>query len=176
MAETKYILLYICDLSIGGHDATISFPECRELFLEDCLQLISSELASLEMSCEVIIREKRSPDQPGYNKVVIVTNLEGSSVVGRNNDGIVRYPFQWDDPATGSRTLGVDGKWDCWGSTPEECCEQIQRTVPDPDTKGNYLECHIFVPFGGIGNRKRSDRVFVNLSPDGRVQESPFVS
>lgn len=158
------------------YDATISFPECRELFLEDCLQLISSELAALEMSCEVVIREKRSPDQPGYNKVVIVTDLTASAVAGRNNDGIVTYPFLWDDPQTGARTLGVDGKWDCLGSTPEECCEKIQKSVPNPDTKGNYLECHVFVPFGGIGNKKRSDRVFVNLSPDGRVQESPFVS
>lgn len=128
------------------------------------------------MSCEVVIHEKRTPDQAGYNKVVIVTDLTASAVVGRDNDGIVSYPFMWDDPSTGLRTLGVDGKWDCLGSTPEECCAKIQKSVPDPDRKGNYLECHIFVPFGGVGNKKRNDRVFVNLSPDGRVQESPFVS
>jgi hypothetical protein len=132
--------------------------------------------AALEMSCEVVIREKRSPDQPGYNKVVIVTDLTASNVLGRNNDGKVSYPFMWDDAKTGLRTLGVDGKWDCMSLTPEECCTKIQESVPDPDTKGNYIQCHIFVPFGGIGNKKRSDRVFVNLSQDGRVQESPFVS
>lgn len=68
--------------------------------------------AALEMSCEVVIREKRSPDQPGYNKVVIVTDLTASNVLGRNNDGKVSYPFMWDDAKTGLRTLGVDGKWD----------------------------------------------------------------
>jgi hypothetical protein len=158
------------------YDATIAFPECRELFLEDCLQLISNELASLEMSCEVVIREKRSPDQPGYNKVVIVTDLTASNVVGRDNDGIVSYPFTWDDAKTGPVSLGVEGKWDCMSLSPEDCCAKIQKSAPNPDTKGNYIQCHIFVPFGGIGNKKRSDRVFVNLSQDGRVQESPFVS
>eukprot|EP00956_Cyclotella_meneghiniana_P018170 scaffold30032_cov30-Cyclotella_meneghiniana.AAC.1 len=60
--------------------------------------------------------------------------------------------------------------------SPEQCCSHIQKSVPDPDTKGNLLQCHFFVPFGGVGNKKRSDRVFVNLSQDGRVQEAPFVS
>eukprot|EP00804_Cyclotella_cryptica_P015978 CCRYP_004143-RA/>CCRYP_004143-RA protein AED:0.33 eAED:0.33 QI:124/1/1/1/1/1/3/89/304 len=158
------------------YEATIVFPECRELFLEDCLQLIASELAALQMSCEVIIREKRSLNQPGYNKVVIVTDLSATVVKGRNGDGIVSYPFMWEDPISGFRTLGVDGKWDCKEMTPEDCCAKIQASAPESDVRGNYLQCHIFVPFGGVGNRKRSDRVFVNLSQDGRVQETPFVS
>jgi hypothetical protein len=157
------------------YEATIMFPECRELFLEDCLQLISNELAALQMSAEVIIHEKRSADQPGYNKVVIVTDLSAEVVKGRNNDGIVSYPFMWET-ASGTQSLGVDGKFDCKNKSPEECCTYIQHFAPEPDIKGNYLQCHIFVPFGGVGNRKRGDRVFVNLSQDGRVQESPFVS
>lgn len=128
------------------------------------------------MSCEVIIREKRTLSQPGYNKVVIVTDLSATVVKGRNGDGIVSYPFMWEDPISGLRTLGVDGKWDCKEMTPEDCCTKIQESATEPDVRGNYLQCHIFVPFGGVGNRKRSDRVFVNLSQDGRVQETPFVS
>jgi len=128
------------------------------------------------MSCEVIIRQKRTHDQPGYNKVVIVTDLSATVVKGRNGDGIVSYPFMWEDPTSGFRTLGVDGKWDCKEMTPEDCCAKIQASATEPDVRGNYLQCHIFVPFGGVGNRKRSDRVFVNLSQDGRVQETPFVS
>ena len=127
---------------------TIVFPECKEKLLEDCLQLISTELAALEMSCEVIIHEKRSPNQAGYNKVVIVTDLTAQNVVGRDNDGIVSYPFMWDDPTHGPIQLGVDGKWDCLTMSPEQCCSHIQKSVPDPDTKGNLLPCHFFVPFG----------------------------
>ena len=47
--------------------------------------------------------------------------------------------------------------------------------APNIDKKGNYVECHIFVPFGGIGNPKRNDRVFVVVSPDGRVHEAPII-
>lgn len=100
------------------------------------------------MSCEVIIHEKRSPNQDGYNKVVIVTDLTAQNVVGRDNDGIVSYPFTWDDPTHGPIQLGVDGKWDCLTMSPEECCSHIQKSAPDPDTKGNLLQCHFFVPFG----------------------------
>ena len=47
--------------------------------------------------------------------------------------------------------------------------------APTIDKRGNYVECHIFVPFGGIGKPKRNDRVFVVVSPDGRVHEAPIV-
>ena len=127
------------------------------------------------MDCDIIIHEKRTIDQPGYNKVVIVTNLAATLVKGRNNDGIVSYPFMWDDSVQGMQVLGVDGKWDCYSLTPEACCQLIKSSVPNPDKKGNYIQCHIFVPFGGVGNRKRTDRVFINLSQDGRVHESPIV-
>ena len=133
-------------------------------------------MADLELDCEIVIHEKRSIAQEGYNKVVIVTNLQADMVKGRNNDGIVSYPFMWDDAETGLKSLGVDGKWDCSTLTPEECCSMIKLSVPHADAKGNHIQCHIFVPFGGIGNKKRTDRVFVNLSQDGRVQEAPIVS
>jgi hypothetical protein len=165
-------------LYISSHahkQQTIKFPECLELHLEDCLQLISSELAQLQISAEVVIHEKRTADQAGYNKVVIITDLTAEHVKGRDGNGIVSYPFMWET-ATGIKTLGVDGKWDCQQDTPEECCVKITESMPEPDVNGNYLQCHIFVPFGGVGNKKRSDRVFVTLSQDGRVQESPFVS
>jgi hypothetical protein len=108
--------------------------------------------------------------------VVIVTNQEATLVVGRVGDGIVSYPFTWDDSTLGTRMLGVDGKWNCQGMSPQDCCDQIKQSVPNADTKGNYIECHVFVPFGGVGNAKRNDRVFINLSPDGRVHEAPMIS
>ena len=133
------------------------------------------EFAELEKKPDYVIHEKRNPSQEGYNKVVIVTDLTASFVKGRMNDDIVSYPFFWDDGVQ-ERMLGVDGRWDCHLMTPDECCAFIQEGVPDPDVHGNYLQCHIFVPFGGVGNKKRDDRILINLSPDGRVHESPIVA
>lgn len=159
------------------YDATITFPECKEKFLEECLQILSQQLVELQVSADFIVHEKRNANQVGYNKVVIVTDLAATSVKGKLNDGMVEYPFLWDDAVEGyPRTLGVNGQWDCHALSPEDCCALITDSVPNPDTKGNYIKCHIFVPYGGIGNKKRSDRVIINLSPDGRVHEAPVIS
>lgn len=158
------------------YDATITFPECRDKLLEDCLEILSNEMAELQMTADIVIHEKRNADQSGYNKVVIVSDLTASLVKGRLADGQVSYPFMWDDSLSGPRMLGVDGKWDCYGKSPDDCCQLIKASVPNADTRGNHLECHFFVPYGGIGNNKRSDRILVNLSSDGRVHEPPVVS
>lgn len=154
----------------------ISFPECIGHLFEDCLDIINADLTNLGMSTvEVVVHEKRNINQDGYNKVVIVTNEAANRVTGRTGDGIVSYPFTWDDQVIGARVLGVDGKWNCRDLTPESCCENIKESSKNADTRGNYIECHIFVPFGGVGNARRNDRVFINLSPDGRVHEAPLV-
>ena len=187
----------------------ISFPECIEKLLQECLNAINRQVAALGLATlEIIVHEKRNLSQPGYNKVVIITNDLADRVKGRAGDGMVTYPFLWDDLATGLKSLGVDGKWNCVDITPEACCEDIKQSMysiyptslivlylsipiiclidtfllpsalagaPTIDTRGNYVECHIFVPFGGIGNPKRNDRVFVVVSPDGRVHEAPII-
>lgn len=164
------------DMSRRIFQTSISFPECVDVLLADCIETINTQLASIGLSTvEVVIHEKRNPDQDGYNKVVIVTNELADLVVGQQGDGIVEYPFLWDDKISGSRALGVDGKWNCHGFTPERCCSDIKDSTPNPDKRGNNLECHIFVPYGGIGNPRRNDRVFINLSPDGQVHEPPVV-
>mmetsp|Transcript_2123 Transcript_2123/g.4061 ORF Transcript_2123/g.4061 Transcript_2123/m.4061 type:complete len:183 (+) Transcript_2123:488-1036(+) len=163
------------DIQRDLYESTITFPECQRKYLEDCLQIISAQLAELEMECDIIINEKRTIDQESYNKVVIVTDLTAELVKGKNNDGKVSYPFMWDDAEQGLRVLGVDGKWDCNLLSPDACCNLIKSSVPNPDTRGNYIQCHIFVPYGGVGNAKRTDRVFVNLSQDGRVHEPPVI-
>mmetsp|Transcript_31900 Transcript_31900/g.67069 ORF Transcript_31900/g.67069 Transcript_31900/m.67069 type:complete len:331 (+) Transcript_31900:123-1115(+) len=156
---------------------TISFPECKERFLEDCLDIIREQVIDLGIDAEFTIHEKRGMHQENYNKVVLVTDMTATYVKGRNNDGIVSYPFPWDDAVTQvPRLLGVDGRWDCHAQTPEDCCALIQSSEPNPDTKGNFIQCHIFVPYGGVGRKKRTDRILVNLSPDGRVHEAPIVS
>ena len=138
---------------------------------------MTAQVTQLGLDVDFIIHEKRLPDQAGYNKVVIVTDLTATVVKGRSNDGIVSYPFFWDDKVVGyPRHIGVDGRWDCLNLTPEDCCRTIKESCPNEDQRGNHLECHIFVPFGGVGNRKRDDRIFINLSPDGRVHEPPILA
>mmetsp|Transcript_20881 Transcript_20881/g.43872 ORF Transcript_20881/g.43872 Transcript_20881/m.43872 type:complete len:334 (-) Transcript_20881:589-1590(-) len=165
------------DIARDMYETFITFPECVEQLFERCLNIINRDLEDLGLSTvEVVVHEKRNINQEGYNKVVIITNELADQVKGRNGEGIVSYPFPWDDTQTGSRMLGVDGKWDCRELSPTDCCNTIKQSVPNKDTRGNSIECHIFVPFGGIGNPRRTDRVFVNLSPDGRVHEPPVIT
>jgi len=154
-------------------ETVVTFPECLNMFLVDCLAIINSQISSLGLATlETIVHEKRNLSQEGYNKVVIVTNEMADKVVGRAKDGIVSYPFMWDDAFAGSRLLSP---WNCVNITPEDCCLMIKQSVSNKDTKDNYIECHIFVPFGGIGKPKRNDRVFVTVSQDGRVHEKPII-
>mmetsp|Transcript_21007 Transcript_21007/g.45577 ORF Transcript_21007/g.45577 Transcript_21007/m.45577 type:complete len:343 (+) Transcript_21007:77-1105(+) len=164
------------DVARKMYETMISFPECLEQFFEVCLKIINEELDSLGLSSvEVVVHEKRNADQEGYNKVVIVTNELADRVAGKAGDGIVDYPFMWNDAKVGFVNLGVDGKWNCSNKTPYECCVHIRESAPGPDANGKYLECHIFVPFGGVGNDRRNDRIFINVSPDGRVHEAPQI-
>jgi hypothetical protein len=164
------------DIARRIYETMVTFPECVEKLFEECLAIINADLGRLGLSTiEVVVHEKRNINQDGYNKVVIITNELADKVRGRSGDGIVSYPFMWNDAQIGPRTLGVDGKWNCHDIAPEECCNIIQQSVPGHDTRGNNVECHIFVPFGGVGNPRRNDRVFIKLSPDGRVHEPPII-
>lgn len=117
----------------------ITFPECVEKLLEDCLAIINTDLASLGLSTiEVVVHEKRNANQEGYNKVVIVTNELADRVKGRSGDGIVEYPFLWNDAVAGQRSLGVDGKWNCHEFSPEDCCNTIKQS-----TSFEARHCHV---------------------------------
>mmetsp|Transcript_38548 Transcript_38548/g.82247 ORF Transcript_38548/g.82247 Transcript_38548/m.82247 type:complete len:324 (-) Transcript_38548:361-1332(-) len=165
------------DVSRSMYETMVTFPECVERLFDHCVGLINRDLRKLGLNTvEMIVREKRNHNQESYNKVVIVTNELGDRVLGRSGDGIVEYPYLWNDAEQGERKLGVDGKWNCLNKTPEECCTDVKSSAPHPDENGKNIECHIFVPFGGVGNRRRSDRVFVILSSDGRVHEPPIVT
>ena len=72
------------------------------------------------------VYNKRSPVDEGYQNVVIVTNELADRVLGRAGDGIVSYPYTWNDAEVGPRIVGVDGKWNCLSFTPEQCCRIIQ--------------------------------------------------
>lgn len=158
------------------YETVVKFPECVEKLFDDCLAIINADLGSLGLSTiEVVVHEKRNANQDGYNKVVIITNELADKVVGKAGDGIVTYPFMWNDPLMGQRSLGVDGKFNCHNMAPEDCCNVIKQSNLGVDTRGKSIECHIFVPFGGVGNPRRNDRVFIQLSPDGRVHEPPII-
>ena len=165
------------DLERKIYETMITFPECLGLIFQECLDAINSQIADIGLSTiEVVVHEKRNADQEGYNKVVLIMNELADRVIGKADDGIVTYPFQWDDKLLGKRTIGVDGQWNCQFMSAEACCEQIKSSVPNPDKKENYIECHIFVPYGGMGNPRRSDRVFITVSEDGYVHEPPMIS
>lgn len=173
------------DVSRQVYETLVTFPNCIEKFIEDCLVIINQEIGSLGLSAiETLIHEKRNENQGNYNKVVIITNLLADVVVGQGGLGIVEYPYMWNEKAAGAlestpatpKRLGVEGKWNCSELTPEACCQMICDSAKNPDSKGKYIECHIFVPFGGVGNKKRDDRVLINLSDDGRVHEAPVIT
>ena len=108
----------------------ITFPECIRHLFADCLSKINEDIAKLGLSTiEVVVHEKRKGHEEGYNKVVLITNELADTVVGRVGDGIVTYPFLWEDSELGPRMLGVDGKWNCLGLTPDKCCDDIKQSM-----------------------------------------------
>ena len=108
----------------------ITFPECLEQLFENCLNLVNTQVTELGLdSYEIVVHEKRNINQPGYNKVVIITDTLAERVVGQFGDGVVSYPYQWDDAVLGSRILSVDGKWNCFGYSPDACCDQIKQST-----------------------------------------------
>ena len=95
---------------------SITFPECKEMFLEDCLAWINHEMIEVLniTDYDQVIHAKRSLSDSGYNKAVIITDLTASYVLGKNNDGQVTYPYIWNevhadtiDPSTGQASAGV---------------------------------------------------------------------
>lgn len=164
------------DIARRLYETMVTFPECVDQLFQDCLDIINSEIAGLGLSTiEVVVHEKRNLDQDGYNKVVIITNELADRVKGKSDDGMVEYPWVWNDMVTGPRTLGVAGKWNCQFDTPEDCCAKVKQSAPNVDNRGKHIECHIFVPYGGVGNPRRNDRVFIVVSQDGRVHEPPII-
>jgi hypothetical protein len=92
--------------------------------------VLGHQVATIDLGTLVIdVHKKRNLDQPGYNKVVINTNELADCVKGQDGDGIVTYLFLWDDAVIGLKSLGVDGKWSCVDSTPEDCCLLIKHSM-----------------------------------------------
>ena len=124
------------------HIKAITFPECVEMLFQDCLDTIDGQVQDLGLaSIEKVVHEKRNLSQEGYNKVVIITDKTAERVLGQAGDGIVSYPFLWDDAVSGLKSLGVDGKWNCVNLTPAQCCLDIKESMY-PSTR---LVCFLFL-------------------------------
>jgi len=152
----------------------IKFPECVGEYLEWCLSKIKSDLAENEIPLsEIVVNQKRalSRESAGenYNKVVIITTLDGERVAGHNNDGMVYYPYKWNT-AYGDLHKGP---WNCVENSPADCCTMIMVSFPNEDMNGNQIECFFFHPLGSDMNPRDEERVIINNSTDGRVWEIP---
>ena len=101
-----------------------------------CIGQINRDMRKLGLNkIKIKVHKKRKHVDEGYNKVVVITNELGDLVVGRTGDGIVSYPYLWDDELLGLRSVNVDNKWNCLGKTPEDCCKDITDSefcVDDP--------------------------------------------
>jgi len=121
----------------------LAWPECKDKQLTplQCKSLIESEVAHHVIpEIRVKISKPRTAEElvvTGH-KVEIMTNYAGI-VTGTKNDGIVRYPFQWQG-ADGTRLIGP---WNCAGMGCLECCQKIQSDVTDHNSLGQYIHCFI---------------------------------
>jgi len=82
------------DITRNMYETFISFPDCMEQFLSDCMETINKDLKKLGLSTiEMLVHEKRNIDQEGYNKVVIVTDKKARVVVGRwgTESSLIRF-------------------------------------------------------------------------------------
>jgi hypothetical protein len=163
---------------------TVVFEECKDESVDECLQQIQSdveqnpEIFEGRQTLTPVVHKVRERSDPGYYKVVLVTNLAETGVVGIHGDGIVTYPFEWctPHPSGGDPECREIGPWDCDVGTPltvEQCCTMIQASVPNADVEGNHLECHASYPVGSISNPVDYGRVSIATDSEGNVIRPP---
>eukprot|EP00804_Cyclotella_cryptica_P017170 CCRYP_013112-RA/>CCRYP_013112-RA protein AED:0.07 eAED:0.07 QI:97/1/1/1/1/1/2/301/209 len=162
---------------------TVVFEECVDTNLDECLNEIQSSVAENPTIFEnrealtPIIHKVRERTDPGYYKVVLVTNLAETGVVGIHGDGMVFYPFEWCIPnPSGEPECREIGPWDCDVGTPltvEQCCNMIKASVPNADVEGNYLACHPQYPVGSVSNPIDYGRVSITTDAQGNVVHPP---
>jgi len=117
----------------------------------------------------------RSPEAPDYYLVGLRTNSEETHVSGILGDGMIWYPYQWCTEVGGTGCVDV-GPWDCDVGLPltvEQCCQAIQVTVPLPDHKGNYIDCHPDFPVGSVSNPTDFSRVRIHVDTNNIVVHAP---
>ena len=85
-----------------------------------CIGQINRDMRKLGLNrIKIKVHKKRKHIDEGYNKVVVITNLAGTLVEGRDGSGTVTHPYMWDDAVLGEeRELNVANTWNCYGKTP----------------------------------------------------------
>jgi hypothetical protein len=151
--------------------------------VEDCLDQIQSdvtqnpEIFENRQTLNPVIQKVRERTDPGYYKVVLVTNLAETGVVGIHGDGMVFYPWEWCTPkGSGEPDCREIGPWDCDVGIPltvEQCCNMIKASVPNADVEGNYLDCHPQYPVGSVSNPIDYGRVSIATDAKGNVVRPP---
>ena len=162
---------------------TVIFEECDHVSVEKCIQKIQTdvdqhpELFESHETLTPVVSKVRERSDPGYYKVVLVTNMAETGVVGVHGDGMVWYPFPWCVPREGGEPECREiGPWDCDVGTPltvQECCNMIKASVPDADVEGNFLTCHPSYPVGSVSNPVDYGRVSITTDGQGNVIRPP---
>ena len=156
-------------LSIQPNDPKID--DCVGKPLEECRQIANSYVTARptqfnnQTSLILDYRKIREQTDPGYYKIVLLTDKSGTKLSGIFDDGVVFYPWPW---IVGGVETTI-GPWDCDNLSPEECCTFVQGDVPDPDDNGNFLACFVEEPVGGPKNPKREDRAIAVVDSDLNV-------
>jgi hypothetical protein len=120
----------------------IEWTEClkNRLNAQECKALIEKDAESDHLPGIVVdINFPVTSHPTSYWKIGIPTNYLGV-VIGNTVDGNVHWGGVWEGE-NGCREIGP---WDCgkWRNA-IQCCNAIQRDVPDKDVNGNYLECYV---------------------------------
>jgi hypothetical protein len=121
---------------------TLEWTECRNnsLDAQQCKDLIEKDAESHHLPGIVVDIHYPVTSHPNsYWKVGIPTNYEGI-VIGNAVDGNVHWNGVWEGQNGLSRAIGP---WNCGKMNAIQCCNSIQRDVPDKDLHGNYLECYV---------------------------------
>jgi hypothetical protein len=119
--------------------------------------------ADLLNGVTVVTVYPRSLDDKFYNQVVIPIDYKGAVLgVQPAFDGVVRYMFEWHGNAADGLGVRRVGPWNCKDLSDVECCDLIQASVPDRDTKGNYIDCWFQESFYKDPFTKKMVKIFYN--------------
>lgn len=158
---------------------TVVFEECLHKHVDVCKDLIQQKVTEFPSlfdnrdHLDYYVQEVRTAEQEEYYLVGLRTDVTETHVTGITGDGMVWYPFVWNDSVHGPMEIGP---WDCDVGTPltvEACCNMIKTTVPNADVNGNHLDCYADHPVGSTSNPVNYGRVSIHVNSNNIVVREP---